>query len=151
MFKEGLIMIKRPAIYLFLISLFLIPSQSFGLNGAKLGDMYAVLDIGQYIRIQNTGPIHLEADENSPDPFNTFKGCRKFDVDCNFNAQLRAQTKAVSKAGGEWQAKITPTILSSGSTEIEVCVAGTNVKTYELMGGQKNVPVAEITIQVIAL
>ena len=138
-----------------IISLFslvlLAPAASFAASGATMGDMIAVLDIGQYIRIRNTGPIKVLPNEASSDPFTNFQGCRKVDVDCNFRAHLRVSAKAVSEAQGQWTASISPSHLEMGTTRVEVCVAGTNVMTHYLMGGQTNVPVAEVTIQVMAL
>ncbi len=134
-----------------LMGLILLVSEvSFGARAATMGDMVAVLDIGQYIRIRNTGPIELAADERSADPFTNFKGCREVVVDCNFRAQLAVSAKAVSAALGTWKATITPGFLEPGSSKVMVCVAGANVLTHLLMGGQEDVPVAEITIQVIA-
>lgn len=134
-----------------LLSLIMLaPTASFAASGATMGDMVAVLDIGQYIRIQNTGPIHVDADESSPDPFTNFKGCREVSVDCNFRAHLRISAKPISAAQGEWTASITPEFLDRGSHKVQVCVAGANVMTHMLMGGQTDVPVAEVTIQVIA-
>lgn len=128
----------------------LAPVVSFAASGATMGDMVAVLDIGQYIRIRNTGPIKVVPNESSSDPFTTFQGCREVEVDTNFRAQLRVSAKAVSEAQGHWTASITPSLLDMGTTRVEICVAGTNVQTHYLMGGQTNVPVAEVTIQVIA-
>ncbi|MCP4451110.1 MAG: hypothetical protein GY809_06590 [Planctomycetes bacterium] len=71
-------------------------------------------------------------------------------IDCNFKAQLRVIAKAVSKAEGTWTATITPSYLATGTTAVRICVAGTSVQTHFLMGGQNNVPVAEVTIQVMA-
>lgn len=128
----------------------LVPEVSFAASGATMGDMVAVLDIGQYIQIRNTGPIKLTPDQTSSDPFTNFQGCREVIVDCNFRAQLSVSAKAVSAAEGTWKATITPNLLEQGSSNVLVCVAGTNVLTHHLMGGQQDVPVAEVTIQVIA-
>ena len=134
-----------------LLSLILLaPAVSFAASGATLGDMVAVLDIGQYIRIRDTGPIQVVGDESTGDPFKNFRGCRNVTVDCNFRAQLRVTAKAISQAQGQWSATITPGFLERGSTEVQICVAGTNVMTHFLMGGQTGVPVAEVTIQVMA-
>jgi hypothetical protein len=135
---------------LLLSLMFLMPTASFAASGATMGNMVAVLDIGQYIQLRNTGPIKLLPDETARDPYNDFKGCRTIQVDCNFNAQLRASVKAISAAKGTWTATITPGILSQGTTEVEICVAGTSLLTHFLMGGQTDVPVAEVTIQVMA-
>jgi len=129
----------------------LAPVASFAASGATMGDMYAVLDIGQYIRIRDTGPIKLLPDPSSSDPFANFTGCRDITVDCNFRAQLHVSARAVSEAQGEWKATITPGFLEQGTTNVRVCVAGTNVMTHVLMGGQMDVPVAEVTVQVIAI
>ncbi len=129
----------------------LAPAVSFAASGGTVGDMVAVLDIGQYIRIRNTGPIKVEGDQSSGDPFSNFKGCRDVTIDCNFKAQLRVSAKPISKAKGAWRATITPGFLERGSTDVRICVAGTSVMTHFLMGGQSDVPVAEVTIQVMAL
>ncbi len=107
-------------------------------------------DIGQYIRIRNTGPIKVERNVGAADPFTSFRGCRDVEIDCNFRAQLRVSAKAISEAEGQWSATISPSFLERGTTQVEICVAGTNVQTGVLMGGQTNVPVAEVTIQVMA-
>jgi hypothetical protein len=140
---------KHLAICLFSLTL-LAPAVSFAASSATMGDMVAVLDIGQYIRIRNTGPIKVERDAASADPFTNFRGCRDVEIDCNFRAQLRVSAKAVSKAEGQWSATITPSFLEMGTTQVQICVAGTAVKTHFLMGGQSDVPVAEVTIQVMA-
>jgi hypothetical protein len=128
----------------------LAPAVSFAAKSASMGSMVAVLDIGQYIRIRNTGPIKVIADHSSGDPFSNFKGCREITIDCNFRAQIRVSAKPISKAKGEWRATITSGLLERGTTDVEICVAGTNVMTHFLMGAQNDVPVAEVTIQVMA-
>ena len=140
---------KRLTICLFSLIL-LAPATSFAASGTTLGDMVAVLDIGQYIRIRNTGPIKVERNVGAADPFTSFRGCRDVEIDCNFRAQLRVSAKAISEAEGQWSATISPSFLERGTTQVEICVAGTNVQTGVLMGGQTNVPVAEVTIQVMA-
>ncbi|MCF7976248.1 MAG: hypothetical protein K9N55_20690 [Phycisphaerae bacterium] len=140
---------KRLTIYLLSLIL-LAPTVSLAASGATLGNMVAVLDIGQYIQLRNTGPIKVLPDETSGDPFKNFKGCRDIEVDCNFKAQLRVSAKAISEAQGKWSATITPGILEQGTTKVQICVAGANLLTQLLMGGQSDVPVAEVTIQVMA-
>ena len=140
---------KRLTIYLLSLIL-LAPTVSLAASGATLGNMVAVLDIGQYIQLRNTGPIKVLPDESSGDPFTNFKGCRDIDVDCNFKAQLRVSAQAISEAQGTWSATITPGILERGTTKVQICVAGANLLTQLLMGGQTDVPVAEVTIQVMA-
>jgi hypothetical protein len=115
-----------------------------------MSEMMAVLNIGQYIRVRDSGPIKVERDPTAADPFTSFKGCRNIEIDANFDAQLRVTAKAISKAEGDWTATITPSILKMGTTVVQICVAGARVQTQFLMGGQSNVPVAEVTIQVLA-
>ncbi len=140
---------KHLTICLFSLVL-LAPTVSLAASGATMGDMVAVLDIGQYIRIRNTGPIKVERNAASADPFTNFRGCRDVEIDCNFRAQLRISAKAISKAEGHWTATVSPSFVEMGTTQVEICVAGTSVLTNALMGGQTNVPVAEVTIQVMA-
>ncbi len=140
---------KHLTICLFSLIL-LAPTVSLAASGATMGDMVAVLDIGQYIRIRNTGPIKVERNVGAADPFTSFRGCRDVEIDCNFRAQLRVSAKAISEAEGQWSATVSPSFLERGTTRVEICVAGTNVQTHFLMGGQTNVPVAEVTIQVMA-
>ena len=140
---------KHLTICLFSLIL-LAPTVSLAASGATMGDMVAVLDIGQYIRIRNTGPIKVERNVGAADPFTSFRGCRDVEIDCNFRAQLRVSAKAISEAEGQWSATVSPSFLERGTTQVEICVAGTNVQTGVLMGGQTNVPVAEVTIQVMA-
>ena len=117
----------------------------------ELGRLYATIDIGKYIEIKDAGPIKLYQDESSADPFHTYEGCRDTVVECNFNAAMRGTAKATSPAQGKWTVSIDPEIVPSGTTTVSICIMGTEVQTQYLQGGQSDVPVAEVVIEVISI
>jgi len=111
----------------------------------------AILEIGYYIRIKNDGPIRVRQVPHADNPYQTYSGCLISDVECNFNAQLTVSAQATSVAGGDWEATVSPDICPSGTTQVEICVMGKNVKVHHLTGGQVGVKVAEVTIQVVPI
>jgi len=117
----------------------------------ETGVFTATMDIGAYIIINDDGPIKVTNDYDSKDPFRTFTGCLETDVESNFNARLTPYAKAISAAEGDWEATITPFLIPAGNTPIKICVTGKNVQVQRLQGGQTDVPVAEITIEVIPI
>lgn len=117
----------------------------------EVGRLYATLDIGQYIEIGDAGPIKVYQDESASDPYHSFKGCRDTVVECNFTAAIRASARATSPAQGQWSVNISPEIIPIGTTTVTICITGMEVQTQYLQGGQSDVPVAEIVIEVMPI
>jgi hypothetical protein len=108
-----------------------------------------VMDVGYYINIVDQKAIKVVQDSSSTDPYHTYVGSKKTDVKTNFNAQLILSAAATSAAGGTWTPTITPSTIPAGSTQVQFCVKGTGVQIDKLVGGAKDVPVAQITVKVM--
>ncbi len=130
-----------------LLGLSLIASMGTLARGG-VGSIDALLSIGYYINFENTSPIKLRADSGAPDPFHTFGGCMESVVSSNFNARLYASIRPTSPAGGNWEVDLSPFIIPPGQIQVRLCVVGTNVQIEKLPGGQANLKVAEIKIEV---
>jgi hypothetical protein len=114
------------------------------------------LELGEYINIQDANGIKVyQAALNGGDPFTTYYGCGQIDVYTTFPAILRTKTESTSPAGGTWSATLNSKthlpISEGGTTSVKVCVLGIDVHAYMLIASQAqaNVPVAQITIQVM--
>jgi hypothetical protein len=118
---------------------------------ADMTDLEILMTVGYYIQIIDQGPIHVEQDMSSFDPYRTYRGCKTTDVESNFWAQLSADAAAVSPAGGYWSATIEPDYVGPGISSIEICVFGENVRIEKLFGGAQNVKVAEVIVKVLPL
>jgi len=79
---------------------------------------------------------------------NTLTGCKVITVTSNFPAQLSVSVTVASAAGGSWSATIVP-ISVNGSSSVQICVRGDNVRTLNLMGDAKGVTVAMVTVREI--
>jgi hypothetical protein len=108
-----------------------------------------IMDVGYYIQIVKQDAIKVTQDTTSNDPYHTYAGCATKEVKSNFNATLSATAAATSPAGGSWTPTITPTTVPAGSTQVQFCVKGTGVNIDKLVGGAKDVPVAQITVKVM--
>ena len=113
-----------------------------------VGSIDALLSTGYYINFENTSPIKLRPDSQAPDPFHTFIGCMESVVSSNFNARLFASIRPTSPAGGNWEVDLSPFIIPVGQIQVRLCVVGRNVQIEKLPGGQANLKVAEIRIEV---
>ncbi|MCP4450356.1 MAG: hypothetical protein GY809_02765 [Planctomycetes bacterium] len=113
------------------------------------------IDLGDYINIQDANAIKVyQAAFNGSDPFTTYYGCGQINVYVTFPAVLRAKAESTSPAGGTWSATLnhqTHLPIPTGTSDVTVCVLGTEVHAYMLVASeaQANVPVAQIIIQVI--
>lgn len=113
------------------------------------------LDLGYFINIKDTSDIEVNQNSvNGSDPFTTYYGCGQIDVLTTFPAIIQATVEPTSPAGGLWSATLdnkTDLPIEVGMTSVEVCVLGIEVQAQLLIAdhSQENVPVAQITIQVI--
>jgi hypothetical protein len=108
-----------------------------------------IMDVGYYIQIVKQDAIKVTQDTTSNDPYHTYAGCASKDVKSNFNAALSVSAAAKSAAGGSWSATVDPATVPAGTTSVKFCVKGTGVNIDKLVGGAKDVPVAEITVKVM--
>ncbi len=114
-------------------------------------DMDILMDVGYFIVIVDQGPIHVSSDITAPDPYHTYEGCKSTNVESNFWARLYVEAAAVSAAGGYWSATVEPDYVPPGTTTIQICVVGEDVRIENLFGGAQEVKVAEITMSVLPL
>lgn len=116
----------------------------------NIQDISLLIDIGYYFHVEDQTPMILERVHNASDPFRTYEACRTTAITCNFNLTLTAQVRATSAAEGRWTAEYSPHRLSTGTTNVHICVRGENLMVERITGGKK-VQVAELRIGVIPL
>ena len=119
------------------------------LSEAESHRLDVVIDIGYFIHIVDQKPIQVIQDTSTDDPYHNYIGCKNTDVISNFNAVLMAESHAVGIAGGTWSANINPSIISSGTTSVTICVKGNNVIIENLNGSEKGAKVAEVVVMVL--
>lgn len=107
-----------------------------------------ILDVGYFIHVVDQSPIEVTQNTSAQDPFTTYVGCKTTDVTTNFPAELSGSVSPTSAAGGNWSASFAPSDISPGTTSVEICVSGSKVQIVNLVGGAKNVKVAELTVMV---
>jgi hypothetical protein len=107
------------------------------------------MNVGYYIHIIDQKALTVVQDTQANDPYHTYVGCKSSEVETNFPCILSAEATATSPAGGTWVPSINPEYLPIGTSTIDICVVGYNVKIEELVGGAKNLKVAEISIFVL--
>ncbi|MCH8193008.1 MAG: hypothetical protein IIA65_03190 [Planctomycetes bacterium] len=111
-----------------------------------------ILDVGFFIHVKDQDPIQVHQVSTADNPFTTYAGCRTTDVISNFDAKLFGKVKSTSDAGGDWSATFDSSDemhVHPGTTAVEICVRGVKVKIEKLVGGAKDVKVAELTIWVL--
>jgi hypothetical protein len=119
------------------------------LKKVEVAKIDVIMDVGYWIEIVDQKPIKVGQDTTATNPYATYTGCKKTDVVTNFNVQLILEAAAASTAGGSWSATASQAVLPPGKTNIEICVTGTGVKIEKLIGGSKDVKVAEVTVKVL--
>ena len=113
------------------------------------------LDVGYFIQIKDTDCIKVTQDTSASDPYKTYVGCITTDVESNFDATLTAKIKKDPLnlgSGGDWKVKLdggSSVHVHVGDTNVEICVVGKKVNIAKLQGGDSDVVVAEVTIQVV--
>ena len=110
------------------------------------------LDVGFFIHIKDQDCIKVTQDTSASDPYKTYTGCVTSDTESNFDATLSASITDISSAGGKWSVKLngsSTTPITKGNDSVEICVTGEKVDIGKLTGGDSDVPVAEVTIQVV--
>jgi hypothetical protein len=115
-----------------------------------------VLDVGYYIHVKDQKAIKVSQDTSSSSPYTTYTGCKTTAIISNFDASVSGKMKSTSTAGGSWSAKFdggnTLNIMADPmGQDVEICVTGTKVALEKLVGGAKNVKVAELTIWVLPM
>jgi hypothetical protein len=112
------------------------------------------LDVGYYIHVKDQKAIKVSQDTSSSNPYKTYTGCKTTAVQCNFDATLTAKVVGTSPAGGKWTVTLNdgPSAQlqgTAGDDSVKICVQGSKVEIGKLVGGSKNVKVAEVTIMVV--
>jgi hypothetical protein len=120
-----------------------------------IGVMDVCLDMGYFINVRDTDDIEVsQSTMHGGNPFTTYYGCGEMEVYATFPIMLKTTVTPTSLAGGNWSATLnnqSTLALPIGATSVAVCVLGMEVQTHQLIThqAQENVPVAEVTIQVI--
>ena len=118
-------------------------------------DINVILNPGCFINIRDNNDIEVnQSTINGSDPFMTYYGCGQVSIFTTFPAFIQTAAKATSVAGGVWSVTLNnqdKLPIPTGATSVTVCVLGTEVAAHQLITtqAQDNVPVAEITIQII--
>ncbi|MCH8217642.1 MAG: hypothetical protein IH892_12835 [Planctomycetes bacterium] len=112
------------------------------------------LDVGYFIQILDTDCIKVTQDTGASNPYKTYVGCLLTDIESNFDATLSAKitSKGNSVAKGEWKVKLdggSSVNIPAGDSDVEICVTGKKVNINKLHGGDSDVVVAEVTLQVV--
>jgi hypothetical protein len=94
------------------------------------------------------GYVKVAQDGTSSDPYHTYAGVSKLTITTTSPLHLSVSAEATSAAGGSWSATVDPASFS-GTTEIKLGARGTDVSIDRLVGGAKDVHVAEISVQVM--
>ena len=108
-----------------------------------------LMSVGYYIHILDQKPMTVDQDSGSNDPYHTYTGCKNINVETNFACQLLVDAAPASAAEGSWVPTLSPDLLPIGTTTVQLCIVGYNVKIEKLIGGTSNIKVAEVTISVL--
>jgi len=118
-----------------------------------IGTIDVQLDVGFYISVENRSPIVVSQDTTANMPMETYTGCASKKIISNFPAKVMGSVAATSDAGGSWSVKFDGNpgsiVVAAGTTTVEICIDGKNVNISKLVGGSKNVKVAELTLTVL--
>lgn len=107
------------------------------------------MDIGYWIRVKSQTKYVIKMSQVD---IHTYDGCVTIPVECNFNATLSASIAKYTVNGdvsGTFSCSITPSTITSGTTNVSVCAHLVNANLAAIAGGTKDVQVAIVTIKVV--
>jgi hypothetical protein len=91
-------------------------------------------------------------DQDVPDDIHTYDGCVTIPFESNFFATLScsiAKYTAYGDIGGEFTCSISPSNITPGTTNVQVCAHLTDANLVALAGGMTDVQVATVTVRVV--
>ncbi|MFC1765424.1 hypothetical protein ACFL6U_25550 [Planctomycetota bacterium] len=144
-------MLRQVTLWYWQVLLILCIQGSLFAQSSNVQNIDLLLDIGQYIIIDNQVPIKLKTDLSSSNPFQTYEGCRVTPVTCNFAFEISTRIEPIAETGGNWTSTVSPVVVTPATANIEICVRATDVQIGNLPGGAKDYKVAELIVYVIPI
>jgi hypothetical protein len=109
-----------------------------------------VIDIGYWIRVKSQTKYVIKMSQID---IHTYQGCVTIPIESNGNATLScsiAKFTANGDVSGQFSCSVTPANVGPETTEISVCAQLTEANLGAMVGGDKDVQVALVTLRMVA-
>ncbi len=120
----------------------------------ELTDIPVLMDIGYWVFIKDQDKLKIKLSQTGSQGSNTgqhqYEGCTNVTVQSNFDLKLSCSIASNGAVGGDYSCSVTPSTLPTGGGTVSVCakLVKANLGSAGLVGGQKDLRVATVTLKV---